>query len=79
MQLNHPDSAILALRPLLYQSPNNLEGLALLDAARQAKTDILLQKVAEAKRKELKKQLDALEKLQKAAANGTAVTPPPGT
>jgi tetratricopeptide (TPR) repeat protein len=79
INLEDPDGAIRALRPLLYQSPNNLEGLALLSQARQAKTDVILQAAAEKKRKQLEKQLDELEKLKKAAAQGTAVVPPPGT
>jgi hypothetical protein len=77
--LNDPDGAIRALRPVLYQSPNNVEALGLLAAARKAKADALLEKLAAKKRKELEKQLDELEKLQKQAAAGTAVTPPPAT
>lgn len=75
--LDNPDGAIRALRPLLYQSPNNLEGLTLLEAARKAKVDALLQAIAEKKRKKLEKELERLEKLQKqatAAANGAAAT-----
>jgi predicted Zn-dependent protease len=77
--LNDPDGAIRALRPLLYQSPNNLEGLTLLEAARQKKTDLLIEAAAEKHRKDLQKQLTQLEKLQKQAAQGTAVVPPPAT
>jgi hypothetical protein len=77
LTLNDPDGAIRALRPVLYQSPNNVEALQLLAAARQAKADALLEKLAEKKRKELEKQLDQLEELQKQAAAGTAVVPPP--
>jgi hypothetical protein len=40
---------------------------------------VILQAAAEKKRKQLEKQLDELEKLKKAAAQGTAVVPPPGT
>ncbi|MGK2878490.1 MAG: tetratricopeptide repeat protein [Solirubrobacterales bacterium] len=76
MQLQDPDGAIRALRPLLYQSPNNLEGVQLFEAARKAKTDALLEKLAEKKRKELRKRLDQLEELQKQAAEGAAVAPP---
>jgi O-antigen ligase len=67
-QLQDPDGAIRALRPVLYQSPNNLEGLALLAAAREAKADALLQKLAEQKRRELQHQLDRLQKLRQGAA-----------
>ncbi|MBJ7459561.1 MAG: O-antigen ligase family protein [Thermoleophilaceae bacterium] len=79
VQLKDPDGAIRALRPLFYQSPNNLEGVQLLEAARTAKSDALLKKLAEKKRKELRKQLDELEELQEKAAAGTAVAPPATT
>ena len=79
LTLDDPDGAITALRPLLYQSPNNLEGLALLDQARKIKTQMLLEKIADKKRKELKKQLDELEKLQKQAATAGLVAAPPAT
>lgn len=79
INLNDPDGAIRALRPVLYQSPNNVEALNLLAAARKAKADALLEKLAAKKRKALEKQLDQLEQLQKQAAAGTAVTPAPAT
>lgn len=77
--LNDPDGAILALRPLLYQSPNNREGLTLLAQARQEKAKVLLEKIAEKKRKELEKSLKRLEKLQKQAAQAAGGAPTTGT
>lgn len=77
--LDDPDGAIRALRPVFFQSPNNGEAGAILAAARQAKADALLEKLAEKKRKQLEKQLEQLEELQKQAAAGTAVVPPPAT
>ena len=47
-------------------------------AARQVKAEELLEKLADRKRKALEKQLEELEELQKQAAAGTAVVPPPG-
>jgi len=78
LTLNDPDGAIRALRPVFYQSPNNAEAANLLVAARQAKADVLLEKLADKKRKQLEKQLEQLEKIQKQAAAGLAVVPPPG-
>ncbi|MGH2958515.1 MAG: O-antigen ligase family protein [Solirubrobacterales bacterium] len=77
--LNDPDGAIRALRPVFFQSPNNVEAANLLVAARQAKADVLLKKLAEKKRKQLRKQLEQLEALQKQAAAGGAAVPPPAT
>src|SRR4029077_21029609 len=57
LQLNDPDGAIAAIRPVLYQSPNNWEGLILLDQARKAKAAAILQKLADKKRKKLEKSL----------------------
>lgn len=79
LTLNDPDGAIRALRPVFFQSPNNAEAADLLAAARKAKADALLEKLAEKKRKQLEKQLEQLEKLQKQAAAGLAVVPPPAT
>jgi O-antigen ligase len=78
INLNDPDGAIRALRPVLYQSPNNVQALTLLAAARKAKADVLLEKLANKKRKQLQKQLDQLDQLQKQAAAGGSVVPPPG-
>lgn len=77
--LDDPDGAIRALRPVFFQSPNNAEAVGILQAARQVKADALLEKLAEKKRKQLEKQLEQLEELQKQAAAGTAVVPPPTT
>lgn len=63
--LNHPDSAIDALRPLFYLSPNSVEGRALLAQAQQAKANEILEKIAEKKRKALEKSLAQLEELKK--------------
>lgn len=77
--LEDPDGAIDALRPLLYQSPNNLDGLAMLEQARQMKADQLLQKIADAKRKRLEKSLKKLEELQKQITSGVPPAAPAGT
>lgn len=79
LTLNDPDGAIRALRPVFFQSPNNVQAAGILAAARQAKADVLLEKLADKKRKLLEKQLEQLEELQKQAAAGLAVVPPPGT
>lgn len=77
--LEDPDGAIRALRPVFFLSPNDGEAGNLLVIARKAKSDALLEKLAEKKRKQLEKQLEQLEKLQKQVAAGAAVVPPPGT
>lgn len=66
--LDDPDGAIDALRPLFYLSPNSIEGQSLLAQAQQAKANVILEKIAEKKRKELEKSLNQLEKLKKQAA-----------
>lgn len=76
LQLNDPDGAIEALRPVLYQSPNNWEAAILLDQARKAKAEAILEKLAEKKRKALEKSLEQLEKLQKQAAAGVTAPAP---
>lgn len=76
--LKDPDGAIRALRPLLYQSPNNAEGLALLAQARELKTQKILEAIAEKKRKQLERSLKQLEKLREQAATAGGV-PPVGT
>ncbi|MBI2691325.1 MAG: O-antigen ligase family protein [Solirubrobacterales bacterium] len=77
--LDDPDGAIRALRPVFFQSPNNVQAANLLATARQAKADALLEKLAAKKRKQLEKELEKLEKLQKQAAASAAVDPPPAT
>jgi tetratricopeptide (TPR) repeat protein len=76
LQLNDPDGAIAAIRPVIYQSPNNWEGLILLDQARKAKSNAILQKLADKKRERLQKSLNELQKLQKQAAAGAVAAPP---
>ncbi len=62
--LNDPDGAIDALGPIFYISHLDVQATALLTAARQAKADALLKKKAEAKRRQLERQLRELERLQ---------------
>lgn len=78
-QLHDPDGAIDALGPLLYQSANSIQGLALLDAARKAKVDALLQRTAERRRKQLQKMLEQVERMRRAQRGPTApsATPAP--
>ncbi|MFT4049290.1 MAG: O-antigen ligase family protein [Solirubrobacterales bacterium] len=61
---NDPEGAIQALRAVLYLSPVDVQGAAMLKAARQQMIDNELEKIAEKNRKALEKQLDELEKLQ---------------
>lgn len=62
--LGDPDGAIEALRAVFYLSPVDVQGTALLQAARQQKINEALKKIAEKNRKKLEHQLDELEKLQ---------------
>lgn len=72
--LDDPAGTIAALRPLLYQSPNDVLGNALLAQARQQRVNQLVRAAAEHQRKLLEKQLNEIEKLQKQAATGTVTT-----
>ncbi len=69
--LNHPASAIAALRPLLYQSPTDVQGNAMLEQARKERTDQLIEEAAEKQRKKLQKELERIEKILKSAPAGT--------
>jgi O-antigen ligase len=60
-----PDGAIEALRPVFFLSRFAPQADALLAAARQMKADVVLEKLAEAKRKKLDRQLKQLEQLQR--------------
>jgi O-antigen ligase len=63
-----PDGAIEALRPVFFLSRYDRQASALLTAARQLKAEKELQKLADAKRKKLERQLKELERLQRQAA-----------
>lgn len=71
-QLDDPDGAIDALRPLLFISPNNTPGLALLAAAKQTKTDDLIERAAARRRKALEKMLEDAARLRQQATGRVA-------
>lgn len=60
-----PDGAIEALRPVFYISSFDSRAQGLLTAARQAKANKELERIAEKKRKKLERQLDKLEAIQR--------------
>jgi tetratricopeptide (TPR) repeat protein len=63
-QLHDPDGAIEALRPIFYTTQHYTAAHNLLAAARTAKAYEALERIAEKKRRELRRQLTVLEKLQ---------------
>jgi hypothetical protein len=77
--LHKPLAAIEALRPLLYTSPADINGTAMLIQARDARVKQLVKVAAEKERKRLEAQFDKLEKQLEALKNQPRPAVTPGT
>lgn len=60
--LKDPEGTIGALLPLLFQSPNNQRGIALLNEAKEARITELIEERAEAERRKLERELKKLQR-----------------
>lgn len=69
-ELDDPDGAIDALRPIFYTTNFYMAAYNLAGAARRAKAYNALEKIARARKKELERQLDQLQQLRNRAPNG---------